>query len=165
MKQILFILTLFIGVYNKVLAQQSFNWSDSIVKIGETRNIRITMDYKSCNLIPWYKYDDNKLTLDTLVTFLHNNTDISAALIWHTGTLGSSQYNFYYSKKLADALLKELIRIGISERRITAIGLGESRPIISEEEIKSIDDHDRKIQLDSINRRIEIIITSVPVRK
>ena len=164
MKRILF-LPLIIGLYSRVLAQDTFNWNDSLVKIGQTRNIRIFMDYKSCNLIPWYKYDDNKLTLDTVITFLNKNNDISIALIWHTGTLGSSQYNFYYSKKLADALLKELISLGVSERRITAIGLGESRPIISEEEIKSIDDHDRKIQLDSINRRIEIIITSVPVRK
>ncbi len=146
-------------------AQDTFSWSDSIVKIGQTRNIRINVTLGgSCTMIPWYEYGDNKLTLDTLLTFLNKNNDISIALIWHTGTLGSSQYNFYYSKKLADALLKELIRLGISEKKITTIGLGESRPIISEEEIKSIKDHDKKIQLDSVNRRVEIIITSVPVR-
>jgi outer membrane protein OmpA-like peptidoglycan-associated protein len=115
-------------------------------------------------MIPWYEYGDNKLTLDTLLTFLNKNKGISVALILHTGTLGSSQYNFYYSMKVADVLLKELIRLGISEKKITTIGLGESRPIISEEEIKSIEDHDKKIQLDSVNRRVEIIITSVPVR-
>lgn len=166
MKRILFILTLIIELYSTVTAQETFNWNDSIFIVGQTRNVKIsTAPQGPCGLYPCYEYRDNKLTFDTLITFLNKNKGIAFAFIWHTGTFGSSDYNWHHSKKMANGLLNELIRLGIHERRITAIGLGESRSIISEEEIKSIEDQNKKGQLDSVNRRVEIIITTVPVRK
>ncbi|MCR6640597.1 MAG: hypothetical protein NVV82_16750 [Sporocytophaga sp.] len=163
MKRILFILTLIIGLYSTVTAQETFNWNDSIFNVGQTRNVQIsTAPQGPCGLYPCYEYRDNKLTFDTLIIFLNKNKGIAFAFIWHTGTFGSSDYNWHHSKKMANGLLNELIRLGINESRIATIGLGESRPIISEEEIKSIKDDDKKFQLGSINKRIEIIITVVP---
>ncbi|MCR6640598.1 MAG: OmpA family protein [Sporocytophaga sp.] len=167
MKRLLSILILTFSFYHLAVAQEKFDWNDSIFKVGQTRNIPLALLYNGSSTLICSEdvYGINKLTFDSLVTFLNKNTEISAALIWHTGTIGSAKYNFLFSNKVAESLLKELIRLGISAKRITATGLGESRPIISEEEIKNNEDDDKKFQLDRINRRVEIIITAAPVRK
>lgn len=163
MKKLLSILTLTFGIMSLSYSQNTFNWTDNSFQVGQTRNIRLLMAFDGpCTAKPCYDYSDNKQTYDTLVTFLLNNKDVSLAFIWHTGTAGSSRYNFYYSKRVAEGLIKELIRLGISEKRMTAIGLGESRPIVSEEELKTIEDKDERLEADRQNNRIEIIITSAP---
>lgn len=56
--------------------------------------------------------------------------------------------------------MKELARLGINEKRITAIGLGESRPLIYENDLQLIEDKIKRLKADMKNERIEIIITS-----
>jgi outer membrane protein OmpA-like peptidoglycan-associated protein len=66
----------------------------------------------------------------------------------HTDTRGSEEYNQRLSERRAEAIKNELIRNGVLEQRIKAVGYGESRPISS--------DH-------AMNRRVEITI--IPIRQ
>jgi outer membrane protein OmpA-like peptidoglycan-associated protein len=66
----------------------------------------------------------------------------------HTDTRGSDEYNLRLSEQRAQAVKNELIRNGVMEQRIKAVGYGESRPISS--------DH-------AMNRRVEITI--IPIRQ
>lgn len=163
MKELLIILTLTVGLGFLSTAQGSFSWTDSTFQVGQTRNIRLSIAHDGpCTAGPCYDYGDNKQIYDTLVSFFTRNQNISVTFIWNTSTSGSSQYNFYTSKRFAEVLIKELIRLGISEKRIAATGLGESRPLINEIELKKIEDRNKRFEADRRNNRIQIIITSAP---
>jgi outer membrane protein OmpA-like peptidoglycan-associated protein len=66
----------------------------------------------------------------------------------HTDTQGSESYNLDLSNRRALAVKNSLIQQGVDERRISAIGYGESQPISTEH---------------AINRRVNIVIT--PIRQ
>jgi outer membrane protein OmpA-like peptidoglycan-associated protein len=66
----------------------------------------------------------------------------------HTDTQGSESYNLQLSQKRAEAVKNALIQQGVDERRISAIGYGESQPISTEH---------------AINRRVNIVIS--PIRQ
>lgn len=163
MKRLIIFLTIIAGFYNINLAQETFNWTDSIFKVGQTRNIHLSTACDGpCTVYPCYDLGDNKQTYDTLISFLKSNEGISIVFIWHTTTIGSSQYNFQTSKIFAEGLIEELIRLGVNKQQIAAIGFGESRPLVKEEELKEIEDRNLRFLMDWINKRIEVIITSTP---
>ena len=163
MKILRLFLILFLGLGSLVNAQTSFDWIDSTFEVGQKRNIQLLQAYDGpCTVYPCYDYLDNKLTYDTLTSFLKNNPGISVSFIWHTSTAGSDEYNFHLSKKMANGLVEELIRLGIKKERVNAIGLGESCPIIKEVELQMMEESEVRFQADRKNKRIELIITTVP---
>lgn len=161
-KILLIVNVLFLGKLNILCAQNTFNWYDSTYAIGQTKLIRLVMDVDGpCTLKPCY--ENNKQTYDTLIYFLKLHQNVSVVFLWHTATIGSSQYNFYRSKRNAQGLIDELIQLGIIEDRVSAMGMGESQPKINEIELKKIKDIDKRFETDvRLNNRIEIIITSTP---
>src|SRR4051794_36379195 len=114
MNRLLTILTLTIGLAKSLHAQEKFNWTDTTLSAGQTRTIQLVRAFSgSCDSKPCYEYADNKLTYDTLVSFLKANKEISLAFLWHTWTYDDSDYNLHISKKMTEGLIKELIRQGI----------------------------------------------------
>jgi outer membrane protein OmpA-like peptidoglycan-associated protein len=163
MKRLLIILTLTIGLAKPLHAQEKFNWTDTTLSAGQTRTIQLMRAFNgSCDLKPCYDYGGNKQTYDTLVSFLKANKEISLAFLWHTWTYDDSGFNLHISKRMADGLIKELIRQGIEEKRISAIGLGESKPLVSENELQRIHDSKKRNEADRRNWRIEVVVTSAP---
>jgi outer membrane protein OmpA-like peptidoglycan-associated protein len=102
-----------------------------------------------------FKFDSDELTenasrdLDNIVEVLRDFTDRKIRVIGHTDSTGPEDYNLSLSLRRARRTAKELRdRLPESEKRITYIGMGESKPIANNE----TEDGRRK------NRRVEIII-------
>lgn len=68
-------------------------------------------------------------TLNAAVQMLKENPDVKVSIEGHTCSLGSDDYNQRLSEKRAQSVLGYLIGKGVDPSRLTATGLGESRPI------------------------------------
>lgn len=64
----------------------------------------------------------------------------------HTDELGRAAYNLEFSRLRAAAVRDALLVAGVAPERVTAVGLGEARPLASE----------RSVEARERNRRIEI---------
>lgn len=65
-----------------------------------------------------------------LATYLKNN-DYKVEIQGHTDSVGKEKYNQQLSEKRATSLRKEILKHGINENRIYAVGYGELAPIAS----------------------------------
>ena len=79
------------------------------------------------------KYDirpDAATELDRLATLLQQNPTLRILIGAHTDTNGSEQYNIKLSNNRAKSVVEYLVNKGINPKRLTAIGYGESQPLI-----------------------------------
>ncbi|UCB44670.1 MAG: OmpA family protein [Spirochaetota bacterium] len=102
-----------------------------------------------------FKFDSDELTegasedLDNIVDVLREFPDRRIRIIGHTDSTGPHEYNLSLSLRRAKTTANELRdRLSILKDRLTYIGMGESRPIASNE----TEEGRRK------NRRVEILI-------
>ena len=56
-------------------------------------------------------------------------TDLYTVIEGHTSSLANAKYNYDLSSKRAEKVKSELIRLGVSPRKVKAIGYGESTPL------------------------------------
>lgn len=78
----------------------------------------------------WFIREDAKPTLDTLTSMLKDNPEISIQLSSHTDCRGNDEYNAELSQKRAQSAVDYLISNGITSKRLTARGFGESQPSV-----------------------------------
>ncbi len=90
----------------------------------------------------------NTSNLDRLVTFLKEYPERNAVIEGHTDNVGNETYNRELSQQRAEAVRSYLVQQGIGAERLTAVGLGQSQPVAS---------NDSEAGRQS-NRRVEIII-------
>ena len=82
----------------------------------------------------FYEFDSAELTpnstqaLDSLVTLLNENPNITIELSSHCDFRGKDEYNQKLSQRRAESVVNYLIAHGIAEDRLTPVGYGESRP-------------------------------------
>jgi outer membrane protein OmpA-like peptidoglycan-associated protein len=88
--------------------------------------------------------------LDNVVTALEANPDVHVRIAGHTDSDGSASYNQTLSEQRAQSVMDYLVEHGISARRLSTVGYGESRPAVPN------DSPANKAR----NRRIEFEITS-----
>lgn len=69
----------------------------------------------------------------------------------HTDSRASEAYNLRLSERRAAAVVEELISFGVAPQRLESLGLGQSRPIASNETIEGM----------ARNRRVEFHIVSI----
>lgn len=106
-----------------------------------------------------FEFDSSELkagntnNLGRLVTFLREYPERNAAIEGHTDNVGSEEYNRELSRRRAESVRSYLVMQGVEARRLTATGLGQSRPLASN------DSEGGRQQ----NRRVEIIIDNPPV--
>ena len=97
-----------------------------------------------------FKVDSDELkpssytVLDQAAATLSKYDDIALEIQGHASAEGDDDYNLDLSQRRAESVMRYLISKGISERRLVAIGYGETRPL---EE----DTPDGRV----INRRVE----------
>ena len=159
MKKFLSTLLIFLALSTVSQGQSAFAWSDSLPGIGQLRTIRFTMAYDGpCTLTPCASEGNNRFTYDTLVSFLKQKPNLYVALIWHTGTLGGSEYNLKKSRIWVQKLVNELERLGIKPDRLSGIGVGEMGALIPYEEIQRLQTETDQRKADLKNERVEVVI-------
>jgi len=71
-----------------------------------------------------------KSTVDKLVNILKQYPDINIEIAGHTDSDGSVAFNQKLSQERVDTVKSRLIAKGISAKRLTAKGYGESKPLV-----------------------------------
>jgi outer membrane protein OmpA-like peptidoglycan-associated protein len=90
--------------------------------------------------------------LARLVAFLRDDPGCTVMIEGYTDSAGSEDYNFGLSQRRADAVKSYLVEHGIAERRLLALGKGESKPVAG---------NDSAIGRQQ-NRRVEVTVSPRP---
>jgi len=97
----------------------------------------------------------NELVWNTLVEYLKSKNAVHIEVASHTDCRGNTKHNEVLSKSRSEAFLKILVRKGISKKRITTVGYGETNlKITCKCEACTDKDHEQ-------NRRTQIRITKI----
>jgi len=67
--------------------------------------------------------------LDRIIDQMNRNKGIKLEVRGHTDSRGSDDYNKKLSERRADAVVEYMIKHGISPERLTAVGMGEDKPV------------------------------------
>ncbi|MCP3974565.1 MAG: OmpA family protein [bacterium] len=101
----------------------------------------INFDVNSADIRP-----DSEQVLDDLFDGLSEISGRAVMIEGHTSTEGATDYNLDLSERRAQAVVDALVARGLSDELISAVGKGESEPLVSESDETSR----------AINRRVEI---------
>ncbi len=101
----------------------------------------INFDFDSAAIRP-----DSEPVLATLFKGLSGDRSAAIVIEGHTSSEGTNDYNQRLSERRAKAIVDDLVKRGIDAKRLQAAGLGETRPIASNN-----DESGR-----SLNRRVEV---------
>ena len=105
----------------------------------------MNFDFNSSNLTSTAKNNLNKVA-----EVFKNNPDTNINVYGHTDDKGADDYNQKLSVRRADAVVNYLKSKGLKSSRFTAIGMGESEPVASN------DTESGRAK----NRRVEFAITA-----
>lgn len=115
----------------------------------------IQYEYAKADLLP-----ASKDSLNYLYNILVDNPAIKVELNAHTDTRGDDKTNLDLSQRRAQSCVDYLVKEkGINPARLTARGLGETKPIISDDMIKKAGTEQEKEALHQKNRRTEFKVT------
>ena len=89
--------------------------------------------------------------LDKIKNFLDNSPTLKLQINGHTDNVGNAAYNKILSRKRAQSVVNYLIQNGIGQDRLSVMGYGQERPLVSN------DDEEEGREL---NRRTEIEVIS-----
>lgn len=92
---------------------------------------------------------DSYEELNKMVSFLEANPQVNVEIAGHTDNIGTAAYNKKLSQLRANKVVDYLTGKGIDRRRLNAVGYGEERPIVS---------NDDEVMGREINRRVEFIV-------
>lgn len=113
-----------------------------------------TVDDRGCWVLQGVEFETDRAEirpmyepeLEAVATVLENNLGVKIQIQGHTDSVGAADYNRQLSEKRAKAVMEWLIQEGIDRKRLSAIGLGEARPIANND---SAEGRER-------NRRVEL---------
>ncbi len=88
----------------------------------------IVFEQRSFEITP-----ESQATLDQVIQILVENPDVRVEVGGHTDSSGDPEANELLAQDRADSVMASLVAAGIEERRLTAVGYGDSRPIASNE--------------------------------
>ena len=121
----------------------------SLVQLEEGRIFQLNnvfFDTDKADLLP-----RSYVELKKLLRIMQEHPDMSIEIRGHTDSQGNDSYNYYLSKKRAQAVVEFLNQQGIAKERTHYVGFGSSRPIAS-------NDTEKGRQL---NRRVEFLILRI----
>ena len=94
----------------------------------------------------WEIRPDAAIILDEVVSLLSGRPDVEVRVEGHTDATGPEAYNQGLSERRAASVRKYLVEGGIAASRLTSAGLGESRPIATNDTREGR----------ALNRRVEL---------
>jgi outer membrane protein OmpA-like peptidoglycan-associated protein/tetratricopeptide (TPR) repeat protein len=116
-------------IYRRLNPDENFitvvNESGEPVKIKLNENFTVENIYYDFN--SWEINETAKDPLNRLASMMLRNPHISIALISHTDSRASDEFNLELSQKRAEEARNFLIERGVESRRISAIGKGETQ--------------------------------------
>lgn len=136
----------------------------------------------------FYEFDSAELTenstqaLDSLVTLLIENPNVTIELASHCDYRGKDEYNERLSQRRAESVVNYLIDHGIENERLTPMGYGEKRPkvvsrkiaeqnpflhegdTLTEQFILSFEDKEQQEICNALNRRTEFKVLRTTYR-
>ncbi|HEY8399643.1 MAG TPA: OmpA family protein [Cytophagaceae bacterium] len=121
------------------------------MKSDEASELRIILNYD---------FDDTKFiekhsgSLDSLVALMNEYPNISIHIAAHTDNKGSESYNIDLSKRRVKSIMDYMISKGISRKRMTGKGHGETSPLVPNTNPDGSDNPENRW----LNRRAEITI-------
>lgn len=133
----------------------SFTLEDSVFEVGSVL-VEDVWFYFSKSGIDKRSYP----LLDSVVTFLNRNR-VSIEVGYCTDYIGNQAYNKRLSEKRSEAIKSYLITNGISKDRIRSQGYGESKLIITKEEIEELSSELCQFKANALNRRTEFKIIKI----
>lgn len=98
---------------------------------------------------------ESNIELDKLVDFLQKNPTLKIELGGHTDTRGDDKENLKLSNDRAKSVFEYAIAKGVEAKRLTFKGYGETKPVISDEEITKLASESEKEAAHQSNRRTE----------
>jgi len=99
------------------------------------------------------KLNSNQPKLDEIAGVLNNNSNINDVTIsGYADRLGSDKYNQKLSERRANSVKEYLVGKGVAANRLTAVGKGESNPVVECNDKKRAD----LIKCLEPNRRVEV---------
>jgi outer membrane protein OmpA-like peptidoglycan-associated protein len=104
----------------------------------------------------WYIRKESKKILNRVVELMKKYPEMEVEIGSHTDNRGNQTFNTELAQKRADATRVYIIEQGISKKRITAKGYGESVPIV-----KCIPEDSCDEEQHELNRRSEFVIKSL----
>ncbi len=78
----------------------------------------------------WELTPDSEEGLNALVKLLNDNPNITIELAAHTDLVGNNADNQQLSLRRAQSVVDYLIKHGIEQERLTAVGYGEEKPVV-----------------------------------
>lgn len=101
------------------------NMWNSLSTDGKFISYGITFDVGKATIKP-----ESMGTINQIVKLLNENPDLKLEISGHTDSDGSDETNLTLSQQRAEAVVNKLVELGIDRSRLTAVGYGESKPII-----------------------------------
>jgi peptidoglycan-associated lipoprotein len=83
----------------------------------------------------WELTPDSETGLKALVKLLNDNPNITIELAAHTDLVGNNEANQELSLKRAQSVVDYLIKNGVEKERLTAIGYGEEKPVVVDDNL------------------------------
>ncbi len=157
----LLIIILVLTIAQLGFGQKKFNWSDNKIKKDSYRKLSISAPIDGVTSKNTYKY--NSSSCDTLISFLKKYPSKSFRIEVHEGVLRTEEISLKITKRFANAIMGVLVDKGVDVKNIEVIGVGESNPIIKEEDIDAENNID-KIRIDSINNRRVLLIVNEDIK-
>jgi len=111
--------------------------------IGTITLVNIEFDFGKSTIKP-----ESMTLIEQMASELKEHEAIKVKISGHTDDVGTDEFNMNLSLERAKSVKAELVKYGISPKRLTIEGLGESRPLVANDS----EENRRK------NRRTELTI-------